>query len=161
MDNTISKGIEIIEGLRGHTSGYAIPQYVVDGPGGGGKIPLNPQYIMECNEERTVLRNYEGKEFVYPEAQLALGQAYLGMTQQLEGMEAGKYATLADKALDQALELEPEHWEARFTKAVALSFWPPILGKQPLAIRQFETLMEQQASIIANETGKQTGLRSP
>ena len=66
----ISKGIEIIEGLRGHTSGYAIPQYVVDGPGGGGKIPLNPQYIMECNEERTVLRNYEGKEFIYPEAQM-------------------------------------------------------------------------------------------
>lgn len=80
-----------------------------------------------------------------PEAQLALGQAYLGMTQQLEGMEAGKYATLADKALDQALELQPEHWEARFTKAVALSFWPPLFGKQPLAIRQFETLVDQQA----------------
>jgi lysine 2,3-aminomutase len=67
----ITKGIEIIEGLRGHTSGYAIPQYVVDGPGGGGKIPLNPQYIVESNDERTVLRNYEGKEFVYPEAQMA------------------------------------------------------------------------------------------
>ncbi len=66
----IAKGIEIIEGLRGHTSGYAIPQYVVDGPGGGGKIPINPQYIVESNEERTVLRNYEGKEFVYPESKL-------------------------------------------------------------------------------------------
>lgn len=64
----ITKGIEIIEGLRGHTSGYAIPQYVVDGPGGGGKIPLNPQYIVESTNKRTVLRNYEGKEFVYPEA---------------------------------------------------------------------------------------------
>ena len=67
----ISKGIEIIEGLRGHTTGYAIPQYVVDGPGGGGKIPLNPGYIVDCNEERTVLRNYEGKEFIYPEAEMA------------------------------------------------------------------------------------------
>lgn len=67
----ISKGIKIIEGLRGHTSGYAIPQYVVDGPSGGGKIPLNPQYIVENNEKRTVLRNYEGKEFIYPEAQTA------------------------------------------------------------------------------------------
>jgi lysine 2,3-aminomutase len=66
----IAKGIEIIEGLRGHTSGYAIPQYVVDGPGGGGKIPINPQYIVESNDERTVLRNYEGKEFVYPESKL-------------------------------------------------------------------------------------------
>jgi len=67
----ISKGIEIIEGLRGHTSGYAIPQYVVDGPGGGGKIPINPQYIVDSNDERTILRNYEGKEFIYPEAKLA------------------------------------------------------------------------------------------
>ncbi len=66
----IAKGIEIIEGLRGHTSGYAIPQYVVDGPGGGGKIPVNPQYIVEQSDERTVLRNYEGKEFIYPASQL-------------------------------------------------------------------------------------------
>lgn len=70
LRTSIAKGIEIIEGLRGHTSGYAIPQYVVDGPGGGGKIPINPQYIVESNEERTVLRNYEGKEFVYPESKL-------------------------------------------------------------------------------------------
>ena len=64
----MAEGIKIIEGLRGHTSGYAIPQFVVDGPGGGGKIPINPQYIVEQNDERTVLRNYEGKEFIYPEA---------------------------------------------------------------------------------------------
>ena len=67
----ISRGIEIIEGLRGHTTGYAIPQYVVDAPGGGGKIPVNPQYVVESNDERTVLRNYEGKEFIYPEAKPA------------------------------------------------------------------------------------------
>jgi len=63
----INKGLEIIEGLRGHTTGYGIPQYVVDGPGGGGKIPLNPEYVLEKNEERVVLRNYEGKKFIYPE----------------------------------------------------------------------------------------------
>lgn len=68
LRTSMAKGIGIIEGLRGHTSGYAIPQFVVDGPGGGGKIPLNPQYIVEQNDERTVLRNYEGKEFIYPEA---------------------------------------------------------------------------------------------
>ena len=66
----IAKGIEIIEGLRGHTSGYAIPQYVVDAPGGGGKIPVNPQYVVESNSERTILRNYEGKEFTYPESKI-------------------------------------------------------------------------------------------
>jgi lysine 2,3-aminomutase len=71
LRTAISKGIEIIEGLRGHTTGYAIPQFVVDAPGGGGKIPVNPQYVVESNDERTVLRNYEGKEFIYPEAKPA------------------------------------------------------------------------------------------
>ena len=65
----IHRGLEIIEGLRGHTTGYAIPQFVIDAPGGGGKIPLNPDYVVSSDEERTLLRNYEGKEFLYPEAQ--------------------------------------------------------------------------------------------
>ncbi len=57
---TVSKGIEIIEGLRGHTSGYCIPTFVVDAPGGGGKIPVMPQYMISQSPERVVLRNYEG-----------------------------------------------------------------------------------------------------
>jgi lysine 2,3-aminomutase len=61
--------LEIIEGLRGHTTGYAIPQFVVDAPGGGGKIPLNPDYVLNSDEDSTLLRNYEGKEFMYSEAQ--------------------------------------------------------------------------------------------
>jgi len=56
----LSKGIEIMEALRGHTSGLAIPSFVVDIPGGGGKIPLMPNYIVSMGESRTVLRNYEG-----------------------------------------------------------------------------------------------------
>ena len=79
-----------------------------------------------------------------PEAQLALGAAYLGRTQQSAGPMAGLYATLADGALDRALEADPEHWEARFTKAMALSFWPANFGKQPESIQQFETLIQQQ-----------------
>lgn len=71
LRTSVAKGIEIIEGLRGHTSGYAIPQYVIDGPGGGGKIPINPDYIKEITPEKVVLRNYEGKEFTYPEPQSA------------------------------------------------------------------------------------------
>ncbi len=83
-----------------------------------------------------------------PEAQLALGEAYLGITQQMAGSPmAGKYATLADQALDAALKADPQHWEARYTKATALSFWPPIFGKQTAAIQQFETLVEQQGSM--------------
>ena len=63
------KGIEIIEGLRGHTSGYAVPQFVIDAPGGGGKIPINPEYVVEKNSKQLKIRNYEGKSFIYPEPQ--------------------------------------------------------------------------------------------
>ncbi|MCL2103057.1 MAG: KamA family radical SAM protein [Syntrophorhabdaceae bacterium] len=65
----LSKGIEIMEALRGHTSGLAIPSFVVDVPGGGGKIPIMPTYILAMGEERTVLRNYEGIIVSYEEAQ--------------------------------------------------------------------------------------------
>jgi lysine 2,3-aminomutase len=54
--------------LRGYTTGYAVPQYVIDAPGGGGKVPINPDYILSHNADRVVLRNYEGKIFEYPEA---------------------------------------------------------------------------------------------
>ncbi len=64
----VSKGLEIIEGLRGHTTGYGIPQYVIDAPGGGGKVPINPDYVVQRNEERVIIRNYEGELFEYPEA---------------------------------------------------------------------------------------------
>ncbi|HEY7535794.1 MAG TPA: lysine 2,3-aminomutase, partial [Thermodesulfobacteriota bacterium] len=57
---SIWKGIEIIEGLRGHISGLAIPTYVVDAPGGGGKIPLMPNYLLSASDDAVILRNYEG-----------------------------------------------------------------------------------------------------
>jgi len=63
----VTKGVEIIEGLRGHTTGYAIPQYVIDAPGGGGKVPINPAYTLYHDAEKIVIRNYEGKTFEYPE----------------------------------------------------------------------------------------------
>ncbi len=67
LRSAVTRGIEIIEGLRGHTTGYAIPQFVVDAPGGGGKIPVNPDYVLHHNEDRVILRNYEGRVFEYPE----------------------------------------------------------------------------------------------
>ena len=69
LRTSASKGIEIIEGLRGHTSGYAVPQFVIDAPGGGGKIPINPEYVVEKNPKQLKIRNYEGKSFIYPEPQ--------------------------------------------------------------------------------------------
>jgi lysine 2,3-aminomutase len=64
---SVATGIQIIEKLRGHTTGYAVPTYVVDAPGGGGKIPLQPDYLVTRGKGKIVLRNYEGKVFEYPE----------------------------------------------------------------------------------------------
>src|SRR5580698_9859519 len=68
LRTTVGKGIEIIEALRGHTTGYAVPQYVIDAPGGGGKVPVNPDYVLSYNADRVVIRNFEGRIFEYPEA---------------------------------------------------------------------------------------------
>jgi len=63
----VAKGIEIIESLRGHTSGYAVPTFVIDAPGGGGKIPVMPNYIISQSSDKIILRNYEGVITSYPE----------------------------------------------------------------------------------------------
>ena len=63
----VSKGIEIIENLRGHTSGYAVPTFVVDAPGGGGKTPVMPNYVLSQSPSRVVLRNFEGVITTYTE----------------------------------------------------------------------------------------------
>jgi lysine 2,3-aminomutase len=60
------EGIELIRRLRGHTTGYAIPQFVIDAPGGGGKIPLNPDYVEKIDDEVLVLRNFQGDTYQYP-----------------------------------------------------------------------------------------------
>jgi len=62
----VRKGIEIIRALRGHTTGYAVPQFVIDAPGGGGKVPINPDYVEEVRDDGIVMRNYEGRLFRYP-----------------------------------------------------------------------------------------------
>ena len=64
---SVATGIQIIEKLRGHTTGYAIPTYVIDAPGGGGKIPVEPEYVISKEKGKLVLRNYEGRVFEYPE----------------------------------------------------------------------------------------------
>ena len=63
----VAKGIEIMEGLRGHTSGYAVPQYIIDAPGGGGKIPVMPNYLLSMSDHKVILRNYEGYVTTYEE----------------------------------------------------------------------------------------------
>ena len=64
---SLGRGIHIIEALRGHTSGLAVPTFVVDLPGGGGKVPVMPNYLLSRSDDRAVLRNYEGAITVYQE----------------------------------------------------------------------------------------------
>jgi lysine 2,3-aminomutase len=68
LRTSVRKGLQIMESLRGHTTGYAVPEYVIDAPGGGGKVPVTPDYVLSRNADRVVIRNYEGKIFEYPEA---------------------------------------------------------------------------------------------
>ncbi len=67
LRTSVEKGLAIIESLRGHTTGYAVPQFVIDAPGGGGKVPLNPEYMLHRDDGVTILRNYENKVYAYPE----------------------------------------------------------------------------------------------
>jgi len=69
----VSKGLEIIEGLRGHTTGYAVPQFVIDAPGGGGKIPLLPDYVVGRDGDDLLLRNFEGGVYRYPDPDERIG----------------------------------------------------------------------------------------
>jgi lysine 2,3-aminomutase len=64
----VAKGVEIIKGLRGHTTGFGVPTYVIDAPGGGGKIPVNIDYVVGHEDGRIVMRNYENKFYSYPDS---------------------------------------------------------------------------------------------
>jgi tetratricopeptide (TPR) repeat protein len=79
------------------------------------------------------------------DAQVALGEGYLQKIFEVgDGPAAGLWATKADKSFDAALALDAQHWDARFAKAISLSFWPPVFGKQAEAINHFKTLVAQQ-----------------
>ena len=70
----MSKGLEIISGLRGHTTGYAVPTYVIDAPGGGGKIPLIPESILGTEGDDLILGNYQGLTFRYPDVGVVISE---------------------------------------------------------------------------------------
>ncbi|MEO8228071.1 MAG: lysine 2,3-aminomutase, partial [Gemmatimonadota bacterium] len=70
---SVQTGIKIMEALRGWTSGLAIPAFVIDAPGGGGKIPLLPEYVVSMNEDEVILRNFRGERYVYRQPQEEVG----------------------------------------------------------------------------------------
>jgi len=76
----VEVGLQIIQALRGHTTGFGVPQFVIDAPGGGGKIPLMPEYVKRFTKKEVVLRNFEGKEYRYPQ----VAEEYARDTREIE-----------------------------------------------------------------------------
>jgi lysine 2,3-aminomutase len=101
----VQKGLEIVKALRGWTSGLAVPHFVIDAPGGGGKVPLLPEYVEEITDDEVIFRNYEGKRFVYKQPRQA---AAAGCGPALEGepqvvpLEARKPSKSARRARRQS-----------------------------------------------------------
>ncbi len=118
----VAKGIEIMENLRGHTSGYAIPTYVIDAPSGGGKIPILPNYLISMSDRNVVVRNYEGfiTTYAQPEQYAAhdpktcpycLARAAEGPQEGVAGLLAGHARTIAPQGWEDAHHRAPVHLE--------------------------------------------------
>ena len=101
----VSKGIEIIENLRGHTSGYAVPTFVVDAPGGGGKTPVMPTYIISQSPNKIVLRNFEGVITTYTEPRDYHEECHCEACEAKRRVDEGVASLLETERLS----LEPSH----------------------------------------------------
>lgn len=100
----VSKGIEIIEGLRGHTSGYCVPTFVVDAPGGGGKVPVMPNYVLSQTPRKVILRNFEGVITTYTEPEHYESRCNCPVCR---GVEKNPLDGVAGLAQGKALSFEP------------------------------------------------------
>jgi len=105
---TVSKGIEIMEGLRGHTSGFAVPAYVIDAPGGGGKIPVMPNYVISQSPGRVVLRNFEGFVTTYQEPTDYDPEIVRPLENQIERRPEPGQAGVLELLEGKSLTIEPE-----------------------------------------------------
>ncbi|KWW31242.1 MAG: lysine 2,3-aminomutase [bacterium P3] len=101
----VSKGIEIIENLRGHTSGYAVPTFVVDAPGGGGKTPVMPQYVISQSPDKVILRNFEGVITTYTEPREYHEECHCEACEQRRRVDEGVASLLETDRM----ALEPSH----------------------------------------------------
>ncbi|MBO4873362.1 MAG: lysine 2,3-aminomutase [Lachnospiraceae bacterium] len=101
----VGKGIEIIEALRGHTSGFCVPTFVVDAPGGGGKIPVMPDYLISQTPKRVILRNFEGVITTYTEPE---NYKETCQCEYCRGAREGRLVGVAGLERGQTLSLEPK-----------------------------------------------------
>ncbi|MBB6629953.1 lysine 2,3-aminomutase [Clostridium algidicarnis] len=102
----VSKGIEIIEGLRGHTSGYCVPTFVVDAPGGGGKTPVMPNYVISQSPNKVILRNFEGVITTYTEPESYVDTCNCDVCKNEKSNE--KLIGIAGLVQGNGISLEPE-----------------------------------------------------
>ena len=114
---SVAKGIEIIESLRGHTTGLAVPTFVVDAPGGGGKIPVMPNYLISMAEGKAVLRNYEGviTTYSWPQGRGPANPAQEGRRgrREVPGEGRRRDAPLGRQAPDRAERPDPPQAQRR------------------------------------------------
>ncbi len=132
----VGKGLEIIEALRGHTSGFCVPTYVIDAPGGGGKVPVMPQYLISQSDSRVVVRNFEG--FISAYTQPAHYQPHDPATcaycvGQVANLPRGQEG-IADLLTGHVMTIAPEGFDQvhqRLTRIAWQSVWPvPVATKE-------------------------------
>ena len=104
---TMAKGLEIMEGLRGHTSGYCVPTFVIDAPGGGGKTPVMPQYVISETPDKIILRNYEGVITTYTQPRLPEVKCNFNYRNGKEGIKVSGVSALGEGL--QIKSMEPAH----------------------------------------------------
>jgi lysine 2,3-aminomutase len=110
---SVARGMEIVENLRGHTSGLAVPTYVIDAPGGGGKIPVMPSYLLSYSDKRVILRNYEGAITTYTQPENIYSDCWCELCREARYQPDGIARMLEGDAVPD----DPEH--ARRARRVA------------------------------------------
>ncbi len=130
----VSKGLEIMEALRGHTSGFAVPTFVIDAPEGGGKVPILPNYLLSMSERKVVVRNYEGYITAYtqPTAYAPHDPATCAYCQAQRGTEdRGGQEGIAGLLAGRARQVAPEGWRATHARPIRRSTAPFIVRRGP------------------------------
>jgi lysine 2,3-aminomutase len=152
---TISKGIEIIESLRGHTSGYAIPTYVVDAPGGGGKIPVMPQYMISQAPGKVILRNFEGFITTYNEPNDYTGHTVARPEQPVINLEAGQEG-VAGILAGLTTQIKPEGFDCTHQRTgQEPPSWAPHM---PLPVGETWSPFDEDAVRVSRKSGSSNGL---
>jgi len=143
----VAKGIEIMEALRGHTSGYAIPAYVIDAPEGGGKVPILPNYLLSMSDSRVVVRNYEGfiTTYTQPTDYHPHNPATCTycQTRHSEGGQEG----IAGLLTGEALAIAPEGWQSLHQRGAVPQVLPSDVCASPSGSHGHQLQVQVEAAL--------------